>query len=93
MNIYSYNSTPLILQSVNTLLYPDKYEYVINTPEVEGTPRYETIIHDYTYSIFKGNTLNITYWLTDSNKTLHINVDECQSQQLLSYVNNITLNY
>ena len=93
MNIYSYNSTPLILQSVNTLLYPDKYEYVINTPEDESKPRYETIVHDYTYSIFKGNTLNITYWVTDSNKTLHINVDECQSQQLLSYVNNITLNY
>ena len=89
MTIYKYDETPLVIQSSSTILYPDMYRYI--TYEVTDEYFYGEEISDFTYSTFKGNELNITYYV--SNNILNINIDECASNYNMSYVNTIITDY
>ena len=89
MTIYKYDNVPLVLQSSSTILYPDLYKYI--TYEVTDAFFYGEEIGNYTYSTFKGNELNITYYISDN--VLNINVDECSNDYNMSYVNTIITDY
>jgi hypothetical protein len=93
MDIYTYGTynIPLVLQSTSTLLNSDNlYMYALNSDET-GKHKYETIIKDYTHRIFKGNTLNVTYWL--NNKKLCVQIDECHSNKKLLNIQKINTKY
>ena len=89
MKIYKYNGMQLVLQSSSMLLYPDMYKYTVN--EVSDEYYYGQEIGNYTYSTFKGNELNITYYVADNK--LNIQIDECAADSVMSYVNKIITEY
>lgn len=70
MNIIYVNNNPMLLVSSSTNLYPDKYLYnKLNNSVVDANV--ETIVN-FTYTVFTGNTLKITYYILGGKLNIHI---------------------
>ena len=89
MDIISVNNSPILLLSSSTNLYPDKYLYQrINTSAEDNTIE---SIANFTYTVFTGNPLKITYYII-GNK-LYIHIEELYSKNKFIPLKKLKTNY
>ena len=70
MEIIKVNNSPLVLLSSSTNLYPDKYIY--ERRNGVGDDGYFETLSNFTYMLFTGNPIKITYYVTGEKLNIHL---------------------
>ena len=83
-NIYKYDGSPTVMQLTTTMLNDNGNKYYKYSGNSER-------IIDFTNKIFNGNTLNISYTVTNGKLYLTINEDETSNK--ISYILQINKEY
>lgn len=95
MDVVTHNNNPIILLSSATNLYPDKYIYTrrnyYDSTIGESVDKQIQSITNFTYSIFTGNPLKITYYIGGSR--LHLHIEELYSKDKIMSDEKIKLEY
>ena len=95
MEIIKLNDSPILLLSTATNLYPDKFMYNyrrdINTEEYPTAAVHTENISNFTYSIFTGNPLKITYYIGMGK--LHLHVEELYGNGKLNTTSRLVKEY
>ena len=95
MDVVKHNNSPILLLSTATNLYPDKYIYTrrnyYDSTIEQNVDNQVQCITNFTYSIFTGNPLKITYYIGASR--LHLNIEEIYSKDKIMSDERVKLEY